>query len=592
MRTEPDSARRLWLVLGKVTLVAILGVVAAMAWRQFTVTTRLASGSPARPDLAARPQILGELLTQAEKKAKSSGTRIEGLAELGRLYHANGFIAEAATCWRVLRSEQPREARWSYYLADLGRATSDHAAMTTLLQETLRRAPDYAPARLQLARLQFKSGQTADAERNYRLRLERLPQDPYSRLGLARVALQEGRTDQARAHLESVLKDTPHFSSAHNLYAEILAAAGDSAAADKHRWLGRETLRYREAEDPWLDELQAWCYDYERLCVLGTVELQTHQHARAQAYLERAIRVEPGRSNAYELLASVYLANHDASRARELLEQALPKITREKSPGFFVSLSLVYRQLKQPAEAIRIARLGLERAGPQAELLDALGQALAETGNHGEAVQAWRAALKQNPGDASLNFLLAKSYLALQQLDEAIEALDRSLTLQPRFLPTLLLRGEIELQAGHLEAAADYLGQAFDSHPEEPQARRLLAAWHLRSGIAAEAKQDPAAAERHYQAGLALEERHPDLLVRLGRFYVANARYAEAVRPLESYHHQQPDDAPGCLFLGQAYAATNQQQKAREILTRGVERAESSGNTTIAHHCRRILQQL
>ena len=573
-------------------MVVILGIAGAVAWRQFNFATRLEAALPARPDLAARPQIVGEMLTQAEQNARSSTTRIDGIAEVGRLYHANGFIPEAAACWEMLRSEQPREARWSYYLADLSRANSDHAAMAGRLQETLRLAPEYAPARLRLADLQFKSGESADAERNYRLRLEAMPLDPYARLGLARLALQESRSDEARAELESVLKDTPHFSTAHNLYAEILAAAGDSAAADKHRWLGRETLRYREPEDPWLDELQAWCYDYERLCVLGTVELQTHQPAKAQAYLERAIRLEPGRSDAYELLASAYLTTNDASRARELLEHALPHLPPGKSAGIFISLSLAYRQLKQPAEAVRVARTGLEQTGQQAELFGALGEALAESGNHEAAVEAWRAALEQNPGDASTNYHLARSYLALQRLDDALEALDRSLTLQPRFLPTLLLRGEIELAADHLALAETYLRPAFASHPEDPTARRLLAIWHLRMGVAAESRKHPGAAERHYLDGLTLDDNHLELLLRLGLFYVTQARPSEALRPLENYHHLQPEDASGCLLLGQAYAGVDQRENARKLLRSGQTLAERSGNKAIAERCRISLQQL
>jgi len=263
-----------------------------------------------------------------------------------------------------------------------------------------------------------------------------------------------------------------------------------------------------------------------------------------------------------------------------------------KSSGIFTSLSLAYRLQQQPAEAVRVARLGLEQVGQQSELLDALGQALAESGKHEEAVDAWQAALAKNPGDAGINYNLARSYLAQRRLDDALDALDRSLTLQPSFLPTLLLRGEIELEAGHLEVAESYLRPAFESHPEEPQARRLLANWHLRMGAAAESKNDPAAAERHYQDGLSLDGNHPELLVRLGLFYLAHARFSEAVGPLTSYHDLQPDNAAGCLFLGQAYAATNEREKARAILTKGERLAGLSGNTALAQRCRSILQQL
>ncbi len=592
MAPKVKTRKTVWLILGGLAAVAFASVVGVAVWRQHAIVSRAQAALPTRPVLVGQPAALGELLTQAEHKAQSPGTALEGLAELGRLYQANGFNAAAEACWRLLRREQPREARWSYYLADLHRAKSDYEGMTGLLEETLRLAPDYAPARLQLANLQFKSGEPAEAERNFRHRLEQLPQDPYARLGLVRLALQGGRKDEAASLLEHVLKDTPHFSTAHNLYAELLAAAGDHAGASRHRWLGRETLRYREPEDPWLDEMLTRCYDYERLCVLGTVEFQTEQHDRAQAYFERAIRVEPGRSSAYELLAAVYLKRQDAGRARDVLEQALPRLTGAKTAEIFTTLGMAYRALQQPAEAIRVARLGLAQVGEQSELLDALGLALADAGNHREAVAAWQAALARNPGDASTNYNLARSYLALRQLDDALDALDRSLTLQPSFLPTLLLRGEIELEAGHLDDAGKYLRPAFESHPEEPQARRLLAEWHLRSAAAAESKSDPAAAERHYRDGLAVDENHAELLVRLGLFYLVHARPSEAIEPLTTYRQLQPESAPGCLFLGQAYAATGQRDQAREILTKGLQLAERSGNTTTAQHCRRLLQQL
>ena len=590
MAPKVKRSKTAWLVLG--VLGVLVGVVGTWTWREHALATSVKTTLPTRPDFAGKPMILGELLAQAGNKAESSKTRLEGMAELGRLYHANGFIAEAEACWQWLRSEQPREARWSYYLADSRRAKSDQPGMTAFLRETLDLAPDYAPARLQLANLQFKSGEPAEAQHNYRLRLEALPQDPYARLGLARLALQAGQKDEAVAVLELLLKDTPHFSTAHNLYAELLAAAGDDPGARKHRWLGRETLRYREAEDPWLDELLAWCYDYERLCVLGTIELQTEQHDRAHAYFERAIGIDAGRSDAHELLASVYLKRGDARGARDLLERALPRLTGKNASGIFTSLSLAYRLLHQPDEAIRIARLGLEQAGRQPELLDALGLSLADAGRHVEAIEAWQAALAQDPGDAAMNYQLARTYLALRRLDDALAALDRSLTLQPSYLPTLLLRGEIELQANHLDLAERYLRPAFDSHPEEPQARRLLAEWHLRSGTAAESKNDSTAAERHYRDGVTLDENHPELLVRLGLFYLGHDRPADAVAPLTSYHARQPESAPGCLFLGQAYAATHQRDQARAILNKGIQLAERSGNTKTAQHCRRLLQRL
>jgi Tfp pilus assembly protein PilF len=590
-KVKSSKATRARLLAG-IAAILILGLSGVAVWRQPAHGPSSSAPLPAPPTLAGKPAILRERLLAAERKAREPAATPDAMAELGRLYYANGFIPQAEACWEFLRRKQPADARWTYYLADLRRSQSNYAEMTALLEQTLALAPNYAPARLQLANLQLKSGEFDAAARNYRLRLEALPQDPYARVGLVRIALQAGRTDEARALLEQLLNDTPHFSTGHNLYAELLAAAGDDAGANRHRWLGRETLRYREPEDPWLEELQPACYDYDRLCVSGTIEFQTEQHDRARIYFERAIEVDPARPHAYEMLASVYLKRGDAGRARDLLTSALPRLEPAKAAGVFASLSQAYRALEEPREAIRVARQGLEQVGQHSALLDALGAALAAAGEHEEAISAWKTALAQNPGDAAMNHNLARSFLALRRLDDALAALDRSLTLQPTYLPTLLLRGEIELQAGHLDAAANYLRPAFESHPEDAQARQLLATWHLRMATAAESRNDPAAAEQHYRDGLTVHGEQPELLARLGLFYLLHSRFADAVDPLESYHRLQPESAPGCLFLGQAYLATNRSEKAREILARGLASAERSGNSKVANDCRRLLQQL
>ncbi|MBE2215577.1 MAG: tetratricopeptide repeat protein [Opitutaceae bacterium] len=571
-----------------------MAVLAGAVWmRSPRVADALDAGElPAVPDLSARPAILADSIAEAMALAHVSSSRLAGVIELGRLYHANQLSREAETCWELLRRAQPEEPRWCYYLADLRRTAGDQDGMIALLKETLRLAPDYAPARLQLANVELKTGKLVEAEANFRLRLDALPRDPYARLGLARVAMQQGRDREARGLLEALLQDTPHFSTAHNLYAGILAAAGDEAEAARHRWLGQETLRFREAEDPWLDELDTWCHDYDRLCARGTLEFLSERHDAARDLFTRAIRLRPDVPQAYELLADLHLQRHKPDEARDLLEAAQPKLNIQPSHHFFTTLSQANRELKQPAEAIRVAREGLAQAENTPELHDALGLALAEAGQHEEAVHAWQAGLAQRPGDASMNYNQALSLLELRRLDEALTALDRSLTLQPTFLPTLLLRGEIEIQAGHLELAEKFLRPAIESHPEHPQARRLMAAWHLGMGGAASAANDAPAAERHYRAGLDLVPDHPGLLLHLGVTCLLNRRFKQAVDPLTAYHTLQPDDPQGCLFLGQAYAGSRQVDKAREILHRGARLAEEAGKGATAARCRRILEQL
>ena len=578
---------------GLILLFVGLGVILTPIWQRHETLAHVRAGRPAMPDSKSLPTLLVERLAQAELQATAEASTLQGAAELGRLYHASGFPREAGICWELLRAAQPHEARWCYYLADLRRIASDYAGVAELLARTTELAPTYSPAWLQLADLQFKTGLTPDAARSYQQRLALVPGDPYARLGLARVALQEGRQAQARELIELLVKETAGFSPGHNLYAEMLAAEGAAKDADRQRWLGRETGRFRAADDPWLDELGAWCFNYEQLCIRGTVEFQTKHGDRGKSYFERAIQLRPNALTAYSLLGALQLEQNDSAKAREVLETGLQRAGDTKPTGmYYADLSRAYRELKQPMEAVRVVRQGLATLGRQYELYDALGVSLGDYGNSEGAVEALRTAVALNPNDTNANYNLAFALLKVRNLGEAVEALQRSLVLKPTFPNSLALLAQIEIDSGRWEGSARYLQPLYESHPEMPEARRLMAYWQLRAGMAAEEQQDTASAERHYREGVAIDHNHPDLQMRLGTLCLIQGRFADAVNPLEAYRRLQPDNAQGALFLGQAYAVIGRRDDARRILTEGAALAERSGNVTAAQHCREILEQL
>jgi HemY protein len=556
-------------------------------WRQPSLADRVQVGLPAPPDLTGKPIVLAERLTKAQAGAVSPGEVLLNIAELGRLYHANGFNQEAAACWRLLQAKQPREARWCYYLADSKRIASDYAAMYALVARTTELAPDYAPAWLLLAGLEFKIGKLESAQRDYEKRLQLLPGDPYARLSLARIALQKGNSAEARRLIEQLLKDTPAFSSAHNLYAEMLATAGDTKGAERQRLLGRNAGRFREADDPWLDELWAWCYDFDKLCAQGALELQTGHGDRARSYYERAIQLRPRVVTGYEFLGALYIKLKDPAKARDTLEQCLPQLKDSRpSLDYFFYLSQAYQDLKQPAEVVRVAREGLRQIGENLELYSLLGTALSDLGRTDEALTAFHRALVLNPNASNPNYNLGLLFLNLGRRDDAIAALKRSLILQPTFPDALSLLGRIEMEAGNREAAEHYLRPLIESHPE------IMSGSHLRAGAEAEAKHDMVAAERHYREGVALDPNHAELQVSLGMLRLVQGRFAEAREPFEAYHRLQPKNPKSCMLLGEVYAMMGRHEEARHLLMEGAELADMKGDHKTANHCREILRDL
>jgi len=577
------------LAAGIFGLAALFGI--GRVYHRRAVAERMARSVLSLPTLAGAPEPLRLRLHRAHALALDPATVLAGVGELGRLFRANAYLDEAEQCWKLLSDAEPRNARWAYYLADARSLASDEPAMAHWLTKSTELAPDYAPAWLRLGDLSFKTGQLDLAARAYRTRLALLPGDPYANLGLARIALQRGDRAEARTTLQRLVEAAPEFSSAHNLYAELLSADGDATGAARERARGSEAGRFREADDPWIEELMTWCFSYETLCRRGTVDVLTKHPAHALALFKRAIDLEPRQAAAYELLGNLYVDLGKLDTAREIYTEGLARAGRDAAATkLFVGLSRVWLRLKRPADAARVARDGLKHADGDAELEHALGLALGQLGETSAAVEALRSAART--GDARTNYDFAVALIAVRQLDEGIEALHRSLTLEPTFPETLALLAQIEIDSGRWRAAGQYLQPLYAAHPELPEARAQMASYYLQCGIEAEKKGDVAEAEKSYLSGAAIDATRADLQLRLGALRLVQRRFAGAVAPLEVCHRLEPDNAQAALYLGEAYAASGQRQPACQVLNAAIEAADRSGNAMTAAHARALLRRV
>lgn len=583
------AARRAVRIMLAVFALAALGGTGGYWWRREARVARVRAALPALPAPGGNA-TLHELLAAARSAAASG--RPEAVAELGRLLHANGFRHEAGACWRLLAREQPGEGRWHHYLADLWRMTGDQAAAEAELELAVAADPTAAAAWLQLAELKFKSGRIDDAEAAYRRRHALISDDPYAELGLARIAQLRGLADDTLRRLERIVKHHPKFSAAHNLYAELQAAAGNEELADLHRWLGREAGRFREADDPWMAELNARCHDPDRLCHLGIIAYQTGQGDRGRAHFEQAIALAPGDPLAYQLLGTLLLEAGAAGHAREVLADGVARaVDAIPAPLHYLKLSEADRILNRPELARQALVDGLTRHPDSPELLHAHGNQLKADGRIEAAAAAYRRALELSPSFGEADFALAILLLETGRREEAVQALQHALSMQPTFPKALLLLARLEIDAGRVEAAGRHLLPLLKANPGAPEIRQIVSGWRLQAGRAAE-KTDPAAAERHYRAGLVLAPEHPELNAGLGVRLLVTDRVPEAVPLLETCLRLQPANPQAALFLGQAYARTGRIPDARRILSAALEKAQQSGQTSAAGHLREILSTL
>ena len=103
------------------------------------------------------------------------------------------------------RALDPREFRWTYYLASVQAALGDPVQSLSNFREAVRLKPDYPPAQLKLAETLLAAGKSAESQQLYETILHKDPDSPWAHYGLGRV--KSGQTCPRHRPLSQSLRD-------------------------------------------------------------------------------------------------------------------------------------------------------------------------------------------------------------------------------------------------------------------------------------------------------------------------------------------------------------------------------------------------
>ena len=225
------------------------------------------------------------------------------------------------------------------------------------------------------------------------------------------------------------------------------------------------------------------------------------------AEFRKATEIDPSLADAFVNLGTAYMEKHDYGAAIAPLKRAL-----ELSPDLPVAHQLLgYALLAQGYAAEAIPHL--EKVGAK----EALGIAQIETGQLGEAVNNFSAALAERPEDPDLLYYLGHS----------------SGLLSKNAIDTLLA-----------------------THPDSARAHQALAENYF------VLRQMPQA-ETEYREALRIRPDLPGLHLELGQVYANSAQWTKAEEEFRAETKLQPGNAEAAYRLG---AALLQQGKAHEAL--------------------------
>jgi predicted Zn-dependent protease len=381
---------------------------------------------PPIPDLSMKAPVLRDRVTAAEARAQGRFAAQKGLADLSRLYHANGFQEEATRCYAGLEQLAPAEARWPHLHATIIAGYGEIEPAMQLWQRVILLAPDYVPARLRLGDCYLKTNRPDDAAAAYAEVLKLSPANSYALLGLARLDLDAGRLEKARERLETVVKQT-NYSLGYDLIVSLYERTGQKERASAIRGAAKASGAYHDLPDPWLDGLLDDCFDPYRLALAAGIAAHFGESSDAVRLLERALALDPKNVSTHFQLGSVSVQRGDSKSAREQLEECT-RLAPEFADGW-AHLSALQAQMGEVSAAARTLLTGLSHCPDSPGLHLMRARNLRAGGQNGEAINEFQTSIRLRPNEPDAYVELGNTYIELgndkegiQKMLEAIEA--------------------------------------------------------------------------------------------------------------------------------------------------------------------------
>ncbi|MCK0198026.1 tetratricopeptide repeat protein [Ancylobacter sp. 6x-1] len=230
-----------------------------------------------------------------------------------------------------------------------------------------------------------------------------------------------GQFDEARSTLEKIIEKDPKDTRA-------MIALGD---------ILRSKQKYAEAAEAYtkvIDQLQAptaanWMLYYFR----GTAYERTHQWAKSEADLKKALELKPDQPHVLNYLGYSWI--DQGINLDEGMEMIRKAVTLRPDDGFFIdSLGWAYYRVGRYDDAVRELERAVELKPDEAVINDHLGDAYWKVGRKLEARFKWNQArdLKPEPDD------LAKIE---RKIAVGLDAADKAQPEQPAMAPTATKQG-------------------------------------------------------------------------------------------------------------------------------------------------------
>ena len=443
----------------------------------------------------------------------------DAYAVLGNLYVAQNDLKQADQAFKTAADLAPPRSGKGLQYAQFKIVTGDPDTGKRLLQDIVKKTPDYLPAWIALAqlaaaekkyadgvillgnvlsrdpqdfeglllkgRLKLQQGDPAQAINDFERMAKMFPQAPavYYQLALAHLANNE--TDKAISNLSQAVNLNPKFADAILLLAEIQIRSGNAGPAIVSleqltqqqpqimhaRLLLADAYRAQDSLDSAVQiyrELEkAYPQNPQVPLLLGTAFLQQKKNTEARKEFDRALELAPDYLPALEQAVNLDLMEKQYAAAQQRVQQQAGQNPKAAALQLLLAKVLVARGDTNQAESTLLKAIELQPDSQLAYLM--LAQFYTAANQNQKALADLQAALAKNPKDVAALMLMGITYSAEKDYKDARDAYEKLLAIAPN--NGVAINNLACLYAEHLgqlDKACQLARQARDLAPTDP----------------------------------------------------------------------------------------------------------------------------
>jgi tetratricopeptide (TPR) repeat protein len=377
------------------------------------------------------------MLETVEKPGASTEERGRAYGSVGMLLQAGEYYDAAEPAYLNAQVLMPQEPRWPYFLAHLYKSEGNTSKSITAFSRVLEISPNDVPTLIWLGRGYLDQGQAEKAEPLFERARQLAPMVPSVLVGLGQAAL--ARRDFARAAsvLEEALKLDSGLQSVHSPLAMAYRGLGDTAKAEEHLklWKNTEVL----VPDPFRQELDLALESGLSYELRGVRSLEARDFKAAEGFFKKGVDITPGtsalgRSLRHKLATAMYMQGDVRAAVKwfeETLRMAPDNGLDETAAKAHYSLGVLMASSGRGPEAISHLSAAVRFSPNYVEAYQALADALRRSGRIEQSLMQYAEAIRINPKAADARFGYGMALVRLGRYREARDWFDEASRLHP-----------------------------------------------------------------------------------------------------------------------------------------------------------------